>query len=238
MMPDLENALLGAQADQERTVEIRYPDDHPTAELAGKQVRYQVRVRKIQAQKLRDLDDNLAREVFRLGTLEELRRRIRENLLAEEETRVRRLLEAQVTDELIRRNPFDLPERLTQETLERVVREAIGDRPVSEALHRELDERYRPGVERALRREVLLAAIARQEGLAVGDEDVAREIDRMAQAEPRQAARIRARYQAAERREGLRESLLERRALEWILNAADTRDETPREAPLVVPAAR
>lgn len=237
MLPDLENALLGSEAGQERTFTLNYPAQYEAPELAGKSMRYAVRVRKIQEKKRRELDDNLARDVFKLESLEDLRSRIRLNLEGEERVRVQRELETAITDELIARNPFELPERLVGWMLDRVVREAVQGRSVDPALRTELEGRYRPGVERSLRREVLLGAVARQEQLEVSDEEVASEIDRMAQADPRQAARVRARYQSAERRDGLRESLLERRALDWLINAADIKEETATE-PLIVPAGR
>ncbi len=237
VMPDLENALLGASAGQERTFDLTYPADYGVPELAGKKVRYVVAIRKIQEKKLRDLDDNFAREVFHLGSLEELRSRIRLNLEGEERVRVQRELEAALAGELIQRNPFEVPGRLVESTLHRVLREVTEGRPVNEALRQELEQRYRPQVERSLRREILLSAIARQESLEVTDEEVGQEIDRMAQAVPRQGARVRARYQSAERRESLRESLLERKALDWVIHAAEIED-VAAETPLVVPAGR
>ena len=226
MMPDLENGLLGAEAGQERTVQISYPEDHPTRELAGRQIRYLLRVRKTQEKKLRALDDNFAREVFGLQTLDELRDRVRQNLEGEEAVRSRREVEDAVTDELIRRNSFELPERLVQWTLERMIHEATGHRSVPEAAMKELEQRYRPGVERSLRREILLGAVARQEGLTIEDAEIAAEIDRMSQSDPRQAAKVRARYQTAERRRGLGEAMLERKALDLIIEAASVNEET------------
>ena len=102
----------------------------------------------------------------------------------------------------------------------------------------ELNQRYRPGVERSLRREILLAAIAQQENLTVSDEEIAAEIDRMAQADPRQAARVRARYQTAERRAGLGEGLLERKAMDVLIEAARVSEEILRDEPALVPATR
>lgn len=238
LLPDLENGLLGAETGQERTIEVNYPADYRVAELAGRAMRYLVRVRKIQEKKLRELDDTFAKDVFHLESLEELRSRVRLNLEGETKVREQREVEASVSEELIRRNPFDLPERLTQWMLDRVIHEALEGRTVGDELRVELEGRYRPGVERSLKREILLTAVARQENLQVADEEVGAEIDRMAQAEPRQAARIRARYQTAERRESLKESLLERRALEWLIHAAEIKDEVVKESPLVVPAAR
>jgi trigger factor len=237
VLPDLENALLGATAGQERTFDLQYPADYGVPELAGKTIRYVVSVRKIQEKKLRDLDDNLAKDVFHLGSLEELRSRIRLNLEGEERVRVQRDLETTITGELIQRNTIELPERLVESTLRRVLREVTEGRPVNEGLGQELVQRYRPQVERSLRREILLSAVARQEKLEVGDEEVGQEIDRMAQSDPRQAAKVRARYQAADRRESLRESLLERKALDWLINAAEIED-VAAESRLVVPATR
>ncbi len=239
LAPEIENALLGARAGQERTVDMTYPADYPAAELAGKQARYVMSVRKIQRKKLRDLDDNFARDVFQLPSLGELRTRVRQNLEGEERARQMRESEAALTDELVRRNPFELPERLVEWMLDRVIREASEGREVRDELRQELEKHYRPGVERSLRREVLLGAIARQEDLSVSDEEVAQEIARMAQADPRQAARVRARYQSADRREALRDSLLERKAMEWVMGHADVKDEpVSAESPLVVPAGR
>ena len=239
LLPDLENGLLGAAEGQERTLDVAYPADYPNADLAGRTVRYQVRVRKIQAQKLRDLDDNFAREVFHLESADELRTRVRANLDREERLRVQREVEGTITDELVRRNPIDLPPRLVEWMLDRVIREATEGRTVDDALRGELEARYRPGVERSLRREVLLDAVARQEGLEATDDEVAQEIDRLARSDARQAARVRAHYQSAERRRGLRESLRERKALEKVIEAARMQDEVvPTESPLIVPAVR
>lgn len=238
LLPDLENGLLGMQAGQERTFEVGYPADYGVPELAGRTVRYVVKARKIQEKKLRDLDDTFAREVFRLDSLEELRSRIRLNLEGEERVRVQREMETTIVDELIHKHPVELPPRVVQWMLNRVVAEAVGDRAVPPALRQELEERYRAGVVRSLQREILLDAVARQEKLEASDEEVASEIDRMAQADPRQASRVRARYQSVERRQGLKESLRERKALDWLIQAAEVQDEMAGEAPVAEPANR
>lgn len=224
MMPALEEGLTGAEAGQERTITIEYPADHTASELAGQTARYLVRVRKIQEKKLREMDDTLA-EVFKLGTLDALRARVRENLEHEEETRTRREVEDSIVGALIQRNPFDIPARLLEWTLERMVREAVRGREIDEALYAQLAERYRPAVDRSLRREVLLGAVAAQESLGTTVDDVKAEIDRMVQADPRQAARVRARYQGAEERQALADALLERKAMEWLIGEAAVRDE-------------
>jgi len=225
LLPELESGLTGAEAGQERTVTVNYPADYRQSDLAGRTIRYVLSIRKIQEKKLRELDDNFARELFRLESLGDLRERVRRNLEAEEAGRVRRELEAQAGEELIRRNPFELSARLVDYMVGQVVREQTGGREVGDELGKQLTEHYRPGVERSLRRELVLGGIARQESIAVSDEEIATEIDRMCAAEPRQASRIRARYQTAERRRSLGDSIVERKAMDRVIEAAQLRDE-------------
>jgi trigger factor len=225
LLPELQAGLLGAAAGQERTIAVTYPAGYSQPELAGKSVRYIVSVRKIQEKKLRPLDDNFAKELFKLDSLEALRERVRRNIEAEDAGRVRREMEGAATEELVRRHPFELPARLVTYMLDQVVREQTSGREVPDELRKQLDDHYRPGVERSLKREILLGGIARQESLAVTDEEVAADIDRMCMAEPRQASRIRARYHSAERRAALREGILERKAMDAVLAAAQVRDE-------------
>jgi trigger factor len=237
MLPDLEAALIGSEEGQERTVTVNYPADYNQAELAGKTVRYVVSIRKIQEKKLRELDDTFARELFRLDSLGALRDRVRQNLEGEDSVRVRRELEASVTEELVRRNAFELPPRLVSYMLTQVVREQTNGREVGAELQKQLEDHYRPGVERSLRREVLLAGIARQESLTVSDEEIAAEIDRMVAQDPRQASRVRARYQSPDRRRALGDGIIERKAMDRIISTAKVTDE-PFKAEVAEPAAR
>ena len=98
-------------------------------------------------------------------------------------------------------------------------------REVGADLKKTFEEHYRPGVERSIKREVLLAAVARQESLTVSDEEIAADIDRMAAADPKQASRVRARYQTAERRRSLGGALLERKAMDLVIGSANLKDE-------------
>jgi len=216
---------------------VTYPAEFRQADLAGKTVRYVVNVRKIQEKKTREMDDNFAKDVFGLDSFTTLRDRVRRNLEQEDAQRARRELEAQAIDELVRRNPVDLSPRLVSYMLEQVVHEQTHGREVTEDLHRQLEEHYRPGVERSLRREILLLGIAKQEKLEVAAEEVGAQIVRLTEADPRNAARVRQHYASADRRKALAESMLEKKALDLVLSAAQVTDETLSE-PSELPAGR
>jgi FKBP-type peptidyl-prolyl cis-trans isomerase (trigger factor) len=106
-----------------------------------------------------------------------------------------------------------------------VVHEQVGDRRISEEMHKQLEDHYRPGVERSLRRELLLGALAKQESIAVTPEEVAEQIQRLVESDPKNAARLRQHYVSEERRRSLAESLVERKALDLVIGASQVRDE-------------
>jgi trigger factor len=226
LLPALEAGLTGAEAGQERTLSVTYPADFRQAELAGQTVRYVVNIKKIQEKKLRALDDTFARDVFGLDSYASLRDRVRRNLEAEDAQRSRRELETQAIDELVRRNAVDLSPRLVSYMLDQVVHEQSGGRELSEDLHKQLEEHYRPGVERSLRRELLLGAIAKQEGLGVSNDEIGQQIQRLVESDPRNASRVRQHYASPERRKALGESMLEKKALDLVIGAARVTDET------------
>jgi FKBP-type peptidyl-prolyl cis-trans isomerase (trigger factor) len=114
--------------------------------------------------------------------------------------------------------------------LDQVVHEQAGGREVSGDLHKQLEEHYRPGVERSLKRELLLAAIAKQEALSVSNEEIGQQILRLVESDPKNAARVRQHYASAERRKALGESMLEKKALDLVIGAAQVTDETLRDA--------
>lgn len=225
LLPELQSGLLGAEAGQERTISVTYPADYRQAEVAGQTIRYVIKVKGIQQRRLRDLDDALAKEVFGLDTIAALRDRIKANLEGEDERRWRRDLEAQAIDELIKRHAVELSPRLVSYMLEQVVHEQTGGRSVSDDLRKQLEEHYRPGVERSLKREILLIAVAQQEKLEVSNEEIAQRILRLQESDPRNAARVRQHYASADRRRALAESLLEEKALHLVVEAAKLEDE-------------
>jgi trigger factor len=230
LLPDLQSGLQDAAAGQERTVNVTYPADYSQQELAGQTVRYLLNIKKIQQKKLRSLDDTFARDLFGLDSYASLRERVKRNLEGEDTQRSRRELESQAVDELVRRHPVELSPRLVAYMLDQVIREQTGGREVSDDLRRQLEDHYRPGVERSLRRELLLIALARQESLEVSAEEVGQQILRLAESDPRNAARVRQHYASAERRQSLAESLLEKKALDRVIAEAQVREEPFREA--------
>ncbi len=235
LLPEFREGLLGAQAGESRTLEVKYPENFPNPELAGRTAHFHVKVKKIQEKKLRELDDNLAKEVFGLADLAELRGRVRLQIEGEERLRSRAALEEELVAELLRRNPVPVPEGLAERLTEETMTRATAGAALPEEERLKLLPRMRESVERRIAREWLLDAIAKQEKIEVGEEELAEEMSRLASSRGRAGADFRA-LAPAERRRRVREALVERKLFDLLVDAADVEEERITESRLVAPA--
>ena len=236
LLPEFKQALVGAQAGDSRTVQVQYPEDFGNAELAGKSARFHVKVKKIQEKKTRELDDNLARDIFGLETLDELRSRIRGQMEAEERLRSRRALEEEAVTELLKKNPVPVPEgfadRLAQESLSR----ATAGQEVAAEERERLLESFRQAMRQRIAREWLLDAVAQKETIDATEEELSEEMSQLAQARGRAGADYRA-LPPAERRTRVRDAIVDKKVFDFLLDAADIKEEKISDkSPLVVPA--
>ena len=80
LLPEFDAELTGAGAGDERTVEVRFPDDHQPENLAGKTASFAVTVKEVREKNLPELDDDFAAEASEFETVDELRDQIRSRM--------------------------------------------------------------------------------------------------------------------------------------------------------------
>jgi len=231
LVPGFEEQLLGAKAGEERIVRVRFPDDYGSPVLAGKDAEFTVQIGAIRRREVPALDDEFAKDLGDFESLEQVRARIRETLVASRERRARLELRRSLLGALIERVPVEVPANLLRERLHRRLHSAAHDlreRGVrAELVDRQLaqwEEEWRPAVEREIREEWLLQELARREGLSIDDAELEERIGRMAEEQGADPARLRKAYREAGALEALRGQLLEDKAFEFLLAAASVEE--------------
>jgi trigger factor len=73
LIEGFEEQLSGAEAGEERKVEVTFPEDYQAEELAGEDAVFKVEVKEVREKVLPELDDDFASEASEFETLEELR---------------------------------------------------------------------------------------------------------------------------------------------------------------------
>jgi trigger factor len=187
-MPEFTENLRGASAGEERTFEVKYPDDSADKRLAGKIFTYTVKIHSLKQKSLPELNDEFAKELGEFTSLEEVRKRIREGMEAERKHESEREAKEKLTAELVKRNEFEVPEALVERQvdlqLERGLRALAAQGMRAEELKKMDLQRLRAGQrERAVtevKASLLLEKIAEEEKIEVSNEEIDREVETLA----------------------------------------------------------
>jgi len=230
-LPGFAEKLVGISAGEERNFDIEVAPETENPRLAGKTVAFKVTVKDVKAKELPELDDFFATTVGTYKELAELRSDIEEQLRGRAEVSSRRTIEEEVLDEAVKAATLTLPDKLidyqAQRSLDRLVRDLDSHGLSIEQYLRlrgtteeDLRTEFREQADRSLRRDFVLRAIAAKEELELTDEDVEEGIRAALTSDGGDQRAVTRALKNAEVRERARGSLLEQRAVQWLLEHA------------------
>lgn len=234
MGKEFDAGLEGARAGEERTFEVPFEPDFPNEKFAGKRVTFTAKVHAVREKVVPEWNDDFAKNFGNLPDLAALREKVAGQLRMETEETARHKEEAQVKKELIARNPFEVPGILVQrqtvvmieDTVKRLSSQGVDLKKVNLDFDK-MRERFAPEAEEAVRASLLLAAIAEAEGLDVPFSEIEAEMKTLASAAGIEYEKVREYYGDEERMDTLRNGLLERKAMAFLLENA-TAGEAPK----------
>ena len=176
VLPDLDRGLAGMEPGSTREIEVRYPEDHPSPQLAGKTAEMRVEARKVEEGELPEVDADFIRGLgVDTGELDDFRRDVRSSLERELEAATGAVTRNRLLDALLERHPVDVPESLVAEELGRAGLGTPAEVP-GDAAH----EAAAAGVRRRLQLGLLIAQIVSDHDLTPDPGAVRAEIERMA----------------------------------------------------------
>ncbi len=175
-----EKGLIGMEKGEEREIEVSYPEDALNSLVAGKTVKYKVTLKNIQKRNLPELDDEFAQR-FGIGlkTVEDLKNKLREQILKEKEEAAESVLRNQLFDKLLEGADFPVPERLIEKKLDQMIDNIAGhmqERGVNleqAGIDEErLREKMREDAVRQVKTELILDKIAEEEKIEIPTEEL------------------------------------------------------------------
>jgi trigger factor len=122
-IPGFEEGLEGRNHGQTARLDLKFPDEYHSAEVAGKPVSFSVTIKAIQKKKLPDLNDDFAKAAGEFSSLDQLRNRIREDLRGNEERRTQEDLKNRIVKSLVKNNPVPVPKTLLQQQKDRLIKD-------------------------------------------------------------------------------------------------------------------
>lgn len=187
-IPGFEEQLVGLKAGDEKTIAVSFPDDYPAANLAGKEVTFDISVKEIGTPGELSIDDEFAKGLG-LDSLDKLKEIIRRQIESQYGAATRQKIKRQLLDKLDEAYSFDLPQKLVETEFEGVWRQVLADMQQSGKTFEDEDTseeaskaEYRKIAERRVRLGLVLSDVGEKNDVQVTDEEVQRALyDRVRQ---------------------------------------------------------
>jgi trigger factor len=225
------DALANAQTGETRRFTINYPADYSHKDIAGRSVNYEAQVTAIRFKELPDVDDNFARAVDdKFDTLDDLRSGIRSRIERQAEELTRRALEKAAIDHLLDNHRFELPQKVVEAQMNSKLESFLNHIDLEGVDVRKLDveklrEPFRPESERDVRASFILNRIIEAENIEASQEEVEKEIARLAARAGQTPAALKARLTRDEALDSISFQIKNRKALDIVIDSADIQIE-------------
>ena len=241
-VPGFEDQLIGMKAEEERDINITFPEDYH-ADLAGKAVVFHVKVNAVKVKEVPAIDDEFAKDVSEFDTLDELKADVRGKITAEREAAAGRAFEdilmGKVADGLTSEIPDAMVEAQAQRFVDnfrmQIQSQGLPFDKYLEMTNMDVDsllEQAKEPAARQVKMDLAVGAIIKAEGLEATDEDVDAEYEKMAKQYGMEAEEIK-KYMDAE---VIREQVLRDKAIRVVVDSAVAVEpviqaEEPAQAP-------
>jgi trigger factor len=192
-IPGFEDQLIGIREGEEKELNLTFPEEYHSADLAGKAVVFKVKVNDVKRRVLPELDDDFAKDVNAPGveSVEDLRRTVRERLEENRRMEAERKADEELFAAVAANSEIDMPKAMVDDEIENLYRQfssqimQYGMNPpqylsMMGKTEEEMKETYREEAERNLRTRLTLLAIAKAEELEATEEDIEKEFQTIA----------------------------------------------------------
>jgi len=188
-VPGFVAGIVGMASGESKNVELRFPDDYPSAAVAGKPAVFAVKLHDLKEFELPPLDDEFAKAVSSNQTLDELRADLRRRLAAVATGRARRIISNTLLERLLAEHDFALPPSMVEGEIDRIMEDATA--ASGGKTEAEPRESYRAEAESRVKTTLLIEQIAKAEKITATPGDIAAELEVLSRRYGQPAARIR-----------------------------------------------
>ncbi|WP_088188347.1 trigger factor [Desulfosporosinus sp. FKA] len=182
-IPGFEEGLIGAEAGKNIDVNVTFPDEYHSAELAGQEAVFKCLVKKVQRKELSPLDDEFAKDVSEFDTLDELKNDLRNKLMKIAESKVKDDHLKAIISKIVDNASVEIPEVMFTQRINEMFEE-LNTSLIQQGLNMDqyyqftnsseeiMHERLRPQAVESVKTDLVLEAVAKAEGITVTEDEV------------------------------------------------------------------
>ena len=192
-IPGFEEQLIGAEAEKEVEVNVTFPEEYHSEDLAGKAAVFKCTVHEIKAKELPELDDEFAAEVSEFDTLDAYKADIKAKIKEQKIADGNRKKEDQVVEKAVANATMEIPEamidtqvnQMAQDFAQRIQQQGLSMEQYFQftgMTAEKMMEELRPQAVKRIETRLVLEAIAKAENIEITDEKIDEELAKMAEA--------------------------------------------------------
>jgi len=235
-IPGFEEQVIGMKKGEEKEINVTFPEEYHSEELAGQPAVFKVKVNDIKRKVLPELDDEFAKDVSEFDTLDELKKDIEATLLKRKEEERKRYIENTVVTKAAEAAQVEIPQGMIRTEVDNMLRDydmRLRQQGLNLDLYyqftgqteEQLREQMKADAEIRVRNFLVLEAIAKAENLTVSDEEFEEELAKLAEMYQRSVDEIRAIFTANGTIDDLRNDLLTRKSVQFLVDNSKTVSE-------------
>ena len=192
-IPGFEEQLIGAEAEKEVEVNVTFPEEYHSEDLAGKAAVFKCTVHEIKAKELPELDDEFAAEVSEFDTLDAYKADIKAKIKEQKIADGNRKKEDQAVEKAVANATMEIPEAMIDTQVNQMAQD-FAQRIQQQGLSMEqyfqftgmtaesMMEELRPQAVKRIETRLVLEAIAKAENIEITDERIDEELAKVAEA--------------------------------------------------------
>ena len=234
-IPGFEDQLVGLKREDEKDIDVTFPENYGSKDLAGKPAVFKVKVKEIKEKVQPKLDDEFAKG-FGCETLDELRERIKDDTIKQEQGRVDNQMQEQLMNALVEKNPIEVPGGMVQNQLENL-KQSFAGRLQAQGMTLEMlgmnDETfattYWPMAEQQVKGELILESIAKQEEIKTEDTDIENKIKDIADESNAPLENVQEYFKKPEMRQGLEHQIQHDKILAYLIAESVVTEVEPKQ---------
>ena len=191
-IPGFEDQIIGMKPEEEKEIKVKFPEEYFSANLAGKDATFKVKLHEIKKKEMPEINDELAKDISEFDTIEELKNSIKEKQEEQNKTKAKYETEDEVIKAVCEEAKVEIPSGMIESETDHMVQD-INTRLSYQGMNidqylkmmnktmEEFRSEYKEQAETAVKSRLVLEAVGKEAGIEVKEEEISAKIKEMAE---------------------------------------------------------
>ena len=191
-IPGFEDQIIGMKLEEEREINVKFPEEYFSANLAGKDAMFKVKLHEIKKKEMPEINDELAKDISEFDTIEELKNSIKEKQEEQNKSRAKYETEDAVIKAVSEEAKVEIPagmiemeiDHMAQDIETRLSYQGMKLEQYLQMMNKTMEDfrnENREQAETTIKTRLVLEAVGKEAAIEVTDEEVSSKIKEMAE---------------------------------------------------------